>query len=211
MPIEEICPFGLRCFLTDCKYLLTAITVYIIFHKQYFHPLRYSVYQAENSAYYYGVIKMSVAFFFISIAAAWTILGIVLRFRSLELPHIIIAIATTAYTLVYETILGIHQGLYYYINPETSAFYIVLAAVLLYPLVNIIYVLFLPVGRNAVLIYTGAWIAGMLVLEYASVMARTIVFTGWQPIPWSLVTYLVTYSWIYYFYMYLTRKVRIVQ
>ncbi len=153
---------------------------------------------------------MEVLFFFISIAAAWTILGIVLRFRNLQFSHIIIGIATTAYTLVYETILGIQQGLYYYISPQTSALYIVLAAVLLYPVANIIYVLFLPEGRNAVLMYTVAWIAGMLLFEYASVMARIIVFTGWQPIPWSLVTYLITYAWVYYFYRYLTRKVRIV-
>jgi len=118
----------------------------------------------------------------------------------------IVGIMTVAYSMVYETVLGGYFRLYYYLNPQDSLIYIVLSAILLYPALNIIYTMFLPKKKKAVLGYSVAWIAAMLIFEYFSVKLQTIVFTGWKPVPWSLVTYIVTYLWIYLIYQYLSKK-----
>ncbi len=141
-----------------------------------------------------------------SIIVVWVLLAISLYFKPLKPSSIIIGIVTTAYTLVYDITLGHHFGLYYYIDPQGSVSYIALAGVFLYSVLNILYTLFLPEKRSGALIYTGIWIIAMLAFEYASILIKTIVFTGWQPIPWSFVTYIVTYTLVYYFYRYLQER-----
>lgn len=149
---------------------------------------------------------METIFLYVSIIAVWILLAISLYFKPLKPNSIIIGIATTAYALVYDITLGHHFGLYYYIDPQGSVSYMVLAGMFLYPVLNIIYTLFLPDKRNDVLIYTGIWIIAMLVFEYASILTKTIVFTGWQPIPWSFVSYIVTYTLVYLFYRNLEKR-----
>jgi len=68
------------------------------------------------------------------------------------------------------------------------------------------YTMFLPKDKKAVLGYTIAWMAAMMIFEYFSVMFGTVVFTGWTPFPWSVVTYVVTYLWVYLTYRYLSKK-----
>ena len=149
---------------------------------------------------------MSYITFYTSMAAVLVIFAASIYFRPLSLSNIIIGIASTAYSLVYDVTLGNQFGLFHYINPRQSTLFMVMAAVFMYPLLNIIYTLFLPQGRKAVLAYTGLWIAAMLLFEYLTVVTGTIVFTGWRPVPWSLVTYIVTYSWVYFFYRHLSKK-----
>ncbi|MFZ5989823.1 MAG: hypothetical protein ACOYWZ_22230 [Bacillota bacterium] len=149
---------------------------------------------------------MEYLFFYFSIAVVLIILIISTYFRPLDFRSFVIGIATIAYTLVYETVLGGYFGLYYYLNPRDSIIYIVLAGVLLYPALNIIYTLFLPRNGKAALGYTAVWIAAMLIFEYLSIVSGTIVFTGWRPVPWSVITYLVTYLWVYFLYKYLSSR-----
>ncbi|MCX7921700.1 MAG: hypothetical protein N3B21_06765 [Clostridia bacterium] len=150
---------------------------------------------------------MEYTAFFVSIAVVWVLFFISIYLRPLRLSNIIIGVTTVGYSLIFDIILGDTLKLYYYINPQVSTIYIVLSAVILYPLTNIVYTLFLPTGRRAVLAYTALWIAGMLIFEYITLLTRTIVFTGWRPVPWSFVTYVITYIWIYFFYRYLEGKV----
>jgi hypothetical protein len=150
---------------------------------------------------------MAYTFFYISLAAVLLLFAISLYFKQIKLSNIIIGITAIAYSLIYEVSLGHIMGLYYYITPGQSMKYILISAILIYAPLNIIYTLFLPEGRKRVLIYTSLWIVAMLLFEYLSVAVRTVVFTGWRPVPWSLVTYIVTYCWIIYFFRLLEGKV----
>jgi hypothetical protein len=82
----------------------------------------------------------------------------------------------------------------------------VLAAVFIYAPLNMLYILFLPPGRQTKIIYTVLWIGSMFLFEYAGLISGTVVFTGWRAMPWSLVTYILTYAWVYFFYRYLQKK-----
>lgn len=143
-------------------------------------------------------------FFYLSIAVVLLILGVCSFYKPLDFRSFVIAVATIAYSLVYEMILGEYYDLYYYINQKDSIFYIVLAGILLYPALNVLYVLFLPEKMTKALSYTVLWIAAMVIFEYGSLLFRTVVFTGWRLIPWSIVTYIGTYLWINVLYRYMT-------
>ena len=141
---------------------------------------------------------MEYIIFYFSIATVFVIFLISIYFKPLRLGNIIIGITSVAYSLVFDLTFGDRLKLYYYINPENSVLYILIAGLFLYPLINIIYTLFLPVKMKSILIYTGVWIILMLIFEYINLQSKTIVFTGWKPIPWSIVTYLL-YSSISFF------------
>jgi hypothetical protein len=149
---------------------------------------------------------MAIAFFYGSIAAIWVVLLICAVKRPLTFKHIMIAIAAIGYSLLYETSLGEYAGLYYYINPENSLFYIIVSAVLVYPIVEVIYTIFLPEKAYPAVIYTVAWIVLMLGFELASLYTKTVVLTGWRVFPWSIVTYIVTFSWINLLFRYLKKR-----
>ncbi|OCL27171.1 hypothetical protein U472_06760 [Orenia metallireducens] len=150
---------------------------------------------------------MEYSFFYGSIVVLWTILGVCMYFKTIKLKHLIIGITTIAYSLLYEVLLGEYLDLYYYIKDKESILYTLLAGILVYPILNIIYTLFLPKKTRPVLIYTGLWIIAMLIFEYLSLLTKTVVFTGWRMIPWSPLTYMVNYLWIYLFYRYLEKRI----
>ena len=149
---------------------------------------------------------MAIAFFYGSIAAIWVALFICAVKKPLSFKHIMVAIAIMGYSLLYETSLGEYTGLYYYINPENSLFYIIMSAVLLYPIIEVIYTMFLPEKAYPAIMYTIAWIVLMLAFELASLYTRTVVLTGWRVIPWSIITYIVTFSWINLLFRYLKKR-----
>lgn len=149
---------------------------------------------------------MSHIFFYASIVVLLILFLFVCTFKSPKLPNVIIGLTAVGYSLIIDIILGDQLKLYYYIDPQLSTMYIVVSAVFVYPILNIIYTLFLPKKFKSLIIYTFCWITSLLVFEYACVKAKTIVFTGWQALPWSIIIYLVTYIWIYYFYIFLIRK-----
>ena len=147
---------------------------------------------------------MEYKFFYGSIGALVILFLISIKFKRLTLPCIIIGITTVGYSLINDTFFGSYLKLFYYINTKEQPLYAVLAAIFIYPLLNMIYILFLP--KSKVLMYTGMWIIALLIFEYCTILTKTIVFTGWRPIPWSVVTYIVAYSSIYFFYKYLSKK-----
>ncbi|GAE87067.1 hypothetical protein JCM21531_409 [Acetivibrio straminisolvens JCM 21531] len=149
---------------------------------------------------------MGYIFFYFSLFGVLVSLIICLYFKPLDLKKSVIGIISVAYSMVFETVLGSYYKLYYYLNPQDSMIYIVIAAIFIYPVLNIIYTMFLPKSKKAVLGYTLVWIIAMLIFEYLSVIFGTIVFTGWNPVPWSLVTYIFTYLWVYLTYRYLSKK-----
>ena len=149
---------------------------------------------------------MAISFFYGSIAATWIVLSICAVKRPLTLKHILIAITAMGYSLLYETSLGEYSGLYYYIHKENSLFYIILSSVLLYPIIEVIYTLFLPGKFYTDVIYTTVWIILMLLFELASFYTGTIVLTGWRVIPWSIITYIVTFIWINLLFRYLKKR-----
>jgi len=152
------------------------------------------------------VIIMGYVFFYLSLFGVLISLIICLYFKPLDFRKAVIGIMTVAYSMIYETVLSGYLSLYYYLNPRDSVIYIVMSAILLYPSLNIMYTMFLPKDKKAVLGYTIAWMAAMMIFEYFSVMFGTVVFTGWTPFPWSVVTYVVTYLWVYLTYRYLSKK-----
>lgn len=149
---------------------------------------------------------MPYMFFYASLFTIWIVFALISHTVRLNINHLLIGIATVAYSAVFDTVLGTINGLYYYVSPGESQMYIILAALLIYPFVNIIYVAFLPEKTKEAIVYTVFWIAAMLLFEYFSVITRTIVFTGWRPFPWSVIAYILTYAWVIPLYNYSSRK-----
>ena len=151
------------------------------------------------------MILLNILFFYTSIVVLWITLSVCIYYKPLEFRNTVIGITASAFALVYDVTLGDHFGLYYYVNPQVSTTYMVLAALFIYSIIGIIYTLFLPKDYTKVLVYTTIWIVVMLLFEYVSVKTKTIVFTGWQPVPWSFVSYVVTFGWMYMFYRYMMK------
>ncbi|GEM_PF-374935 len=149
---------------------------------------------------------MAYTYFYGYVVLIWVALLISIRFRPMNINHFIIGSVTVAYSLTYETILGNWLGLYHYLDKINTSLYIVLAGIFVYPLLNILYVLFLPKNRKIFLPYTLVWITAMLLFEYITIRQKIIILTGWKPIPWSIATYAFTYLWINLLYMYFEKR-----
>lgn len=150
---------------------------------------------------------MQTLFFYGSMVIVWVGFAIIVCFKPLNLANIIIGIASIAYSMVFDVTFGGYYGLYYYISERSSLLYITLAAIFIYSFLNMAYTMFLPKKKLSIIIYTLIWIAGMLAFELASFWTKTIAITGWRIVPWSFVTYIITYTWTYTFYRYLIGKV----
>lgn len=146
---------------------------------------------------------MPILFFYVSMFIGFIVLKLSNYIKPIKMSNVIIGFTTIAYSIAFDFIFGYYFGLYKYIDNRNSLLYMILAGVFIYPLLNIIYTLFIPNGGKMTFLYTSLWIIGLMIFEYASILTRTIVLTGWKPLPWSIITYIVTYSWIYYFYEYL--------
>lgn len=149
---------------------------------------------------------MATAFFYGSLAVVWVVFLFCNLKKTVGLKNIIIAIAAVGFSLVFESALGEYAGLYYYINQPDSLLYIILSGVLLYPVINMIYTMFLPEKLNSAIFYTIIWIVLMLAFELLSLYTNTIVLTGWRVVPWSILTYILTFSWINLFFRYLKKR-----
>lgn len=149
---------------------------------------------------------MEKIFFYGAILLTWIIYLLVIGKKQILLRHLLVWIAYSLYSLTYEIIFGIILHLYYYIIPEESAVYILLSSLFFYPVKIVLYILFLPEGRRA-LWYTAIWILALLALEIVSVLTKTIVFTGWKIMPWSLITYIVTFASVHFYDRYLRKVV----
>lgn len=131
-----------------------------------------------------------------SIVTAWLVLAYISRRKKISRAHIITVLASSVYSLSFDLLPGEYLGLYHYVERSVSIPYIILTGVLLYPLLNLFYLLFLPKKSIRIIPYAAVWIAAMLAFEFITVAAGSVVFTGWKPIPWSVVTYIITYLWI---------------
>lgn len=149
---------------------------------------------------------MATVFFYSSMAVVWVLFIICVLKKPLSFKHIIIAIAAIGYSILFETYLGEYAGLYYYINKPDSLFYIILSAVFLYCIIDVIYTIFLPEKAGPALFYTLVWIVLMLAFEFLSLYMRTVVLTGWKVFPWSIFTYIITFSWINLLYRHLKKR-----
>lgn len=134
---------------------------------------------------------MAKGFYYGSILVLWIVFLIAVGKRPFKVRHVFIWITYSLYSLVYEVIFGDILNLYYYITPEDSIIYILLGSLFLYPVKMILYLLFLP--SKKVLWYTAGWIVFVQILELISMYTKTVVMTGWKVIPWSQITYLITY------------------
>lgn len=153
---------------------------------------------------------MAYIFFYIYLIFIGIVLFICNYYRPLKLRHIIIGITSAAYSVAFDMIFGDWLGLYYYLDLRNSTFYMVLSGIFIYPVLNMLYTLFLPTNRAHFLTYTGMWIVGMIVFEYLSIVQKIIVFTGWKPIPLSLGVYAFTYLWVNLLYNFLKRTPKLV-
>lgn len=148
---------------------------------------------------------MAITFFYGSIAAVWIVFLLCALKKPMTFKNIMVAIAAMGYSLLFETTFGEYAGLYHYINQSNSLFYIIVSSVLLYPVIEVIYTIFLPGKAYPAIIYTIIWIMLMLAFELLSLYTRTVVLTGWSVIPWSIVTYIFTFCWINLLYRYLLK------
>jgi hypothetical protein len=150
---------------------------------------------------------LEYSFYYISLIVILIIFLVCTKFRKVTLSNIIIGLVTIGYSLISDIITGDRLKLFHYISPRVSTLYMIISAVFLYSLLNILYTMFLPRTNLSALLYTAIWVIGLLIFEGLSVKTGTVVFTGWRMFPWSVMLYLVTYLWIYYFYRYLKRRV----
>lgn len=149
---------------------------------------------------------MQYIFFYASIAAVWVLLLAGSRFRPLRPRHILVGAASACYSFLFDCFFGEYLKLYYYISPGRSFGYILLSALLLYPEIDMLYLLFLPGKIKAVPVYTALWIAALVLFELGSLSAHTVVFTGWRLFPWSILTYIFSFLWLNCLYRYLENK-----
>ncbi|MEA4849507.1 MAG: hypothetical protein VB106_19940 [Clostridiaceae bacterium] len=147
-----------------------------------------------------------IAFFYGSIAALWIIFFICTLKKPITFKYIMIAITGMGCSLLFDTSLGEYAGLYYYISKSGSLFYILISGVFLYPVIEVIYAMFLPEKVEPAIIYTFIWLVLMIAFELLSLYTRTVVFTGWRLVPWSIATYLFTYGWINLLFRYMKKK-----
>jgi hypothetical protein len=152
------------------------------------------------------MVKLETSFLFAFTITVLIVFAIVTRYKTPDIRHLIIGITSIAYSMTYDIIFGDIFELYYYIDLRYSTLYMVIEGILLYPALNIIYTLFLPQRLSNTLYYTIYWIAGVFLLEHITILTRTIVLTGWNVLPWSILTYIVTFLWINLLYRYLTGK-----
>lgn len=148
---------------------------------------------------------MNLLFFYGSVIALLVVFLLAHTRKRFRMRHMILMIGYSLYNLIFELVFGEILGLYYYIEKEVSLIYIILAAVFLYPLIAVLYIFFLPGGLKAYL-YTACFTAAMLLMELISLHTGTIVLTGWNIMPWSIVTYIVSFCLINIFYGFLERK-----
>ena len=151
---------------------------------------------------------MEYTFFYGSLIGLWMLFLVCCIIRKPRLSDLLIGLITIGYSVSFDTLLGEYQGLYHYINTEHSLLYSTISGIALYPLLNILYTMFLPKKKSTVLVYTVLWIAAMLLFELASLYAKTIVLTGWNIWPWSFVTYIATYAWIYPLHQHLEKRIK---
>ncbi len=149
---------------------------------------------------------MNYLVFYLSIAVIMIVFAVIIKIKGFAINGLIIGLTTVGYSLVFDNILGCELDLFHYINNDVSNLYMVLGAVFLYPLLNILYITYLPENRRKILLYTLVWIVFMMLFEYVTILSKTIVLTGWIIFPWSIVTYIVTYSWIYILNRYVSKK-----
>lgn len=147
---------------------------------------------------------MAKLFFYVSILALMAVFFITIRKKQFRVRHMFLMITYSLYNLVFELIFGEIFELYYYINKAHSLIYIIIAAIFLYPVIAVLYILYLPAGSK-VLLFTSGCIILTLIFEIMSLCAGTIVLTGWKVIPWSVVTYIVSFGLIYMFNRYMLR------
>lgn len=145
---------------------------------------------------------------YISLVLVWIIFIVSFHWKPLRLPGFLIGLATIVFSLAYDLLFGEILKLYHYITPEQSVQYLLLCGIFLYPLLNILYVNFLPCGTSKILIYTGLWMISMMVFEGLTLWTKSLVFTGWRFFPWSILTYLFNYAWVLWFYGYLVKKIK---
>lgn len=138
-----------------------------------------------NKYFFYSLLIILIAVFFAALQKK--------RFR---IRYMFLMISYSLYNLVFELIFGEIFDLYYYIEEADSLIYILISAVFIYPLIAALYIYFLPEGKKAFW-YTSGFIIAILILEIVSLYTRTIVFTGWRLIPWSVITYIVSFGLIY--------------
>ena len=147
-----------------------------------------------------------ITFFYGSIAAVWMVLLICTLKEPITFKYIMIAITGMGCSLLFDTSLGEYAGLYYYINKSDSLFYIIISSIFLYPVIEVIYAMLLPEKVKPAIIYTALWLVLMIAFELISLYIRTVVFTGWRLVPWSIATYLFTYGWINLLFRYMGKR-----
>ena len=149
---------------------------------------------------------MPYLFFTLSIAFILIVFLACLRYRPLTIGSIFIGMASAVYSLTFDILMEDFWELYYYIDPDRSALFMIFGALFIYTPLNIIYTLFLPEGFKKIFIYTCLWTAALYMFEMASLATGSLVFTGWKPIPWSVLVYAFTYLWIIAVYKYFKRR-----
>lgn len=142
-----------------------------------------------------GVQRVAKGFFYGSVLLLWFVFLIVVRKKPIMLHHLFLWLIYSLYSLCYEVLFGGVLKLYHYISPGESLWYILLGSLLCYPLQAVLYALFFP--KNMALWYTAGWLAFMQAFELASLYTGTIVMTGWRILPWSPVTYLFSFLFVY--------------
>ncbi|WP_237266829.1 hypothetical protein [Thermoclostridium stercorarium] len=146
---------------------------------------------------------MNVLFFYASIVALLVIFFITVMKKKFTVRHMVLMLGYGLYNLIFELIFGEILGLYYYIEKGHSLVYTIIASLFLYPVIAILYVFYLPERKKVV--YTAGFTVAALIMEIFSLYSQTIVLTGWRILPWSVISYMVSFYLINLFNSFLLR------
>lgn len=148
---------------------------------------------------------MNYMVFYFTLLLIWVVFLFLARRKPIRKEYIAVAIISMVYSLAFDIVFGEQLHLYYYISQVRSSMYILISGILLYPILHIIFLMYLP-SPNRIVIYTAVWVVAMIALEVVALKAETIVFTGWKVFPWSFFIDILTYFWIITLYRYFCTK-----
>ena len=98
-------------------------------------------------------------------------------------------------------------SLYHYVDINSTAFYSLLACLLIYPLLGFIFYKFLPSQKGNIAVSIAAWSLALTAFEiYIIKPYNIVIYTGWAILPWSLLVYIVSFSWEYAYYNVLLKR-----
>jgi len=136
--------------------------------------------------------------FWILLIVLLVIVFVVAYIRKFDFIDVQLVIMVSLAAFVFDMTFAKWLRLYYYIDINYTAFYSLLACLFIYPSLGFIFYKFLPSQKEYIAGCVVVWLVALAVFEVYIVMPyRIVIYTGWIILPWSLLVYVLSFSWEY--------------